>query len=101
MAKMRHWRQHFDPAAKYVWRRPAKRADGTFAQPGDEVDKAVVGHRLKRLWQLERIEIKDWVDPAVKAKQQAPTPKKTKAKAKKRAAAPAAIPPPPEPNFDN
>jgi hypothetical protein len=75
ITKFRDRRQRFDPSAEFVWRRrlqvshtdgPKGKRKPIFASPGDPVDKAslVGAAKLRRLWEAEYIELRDWELPS-------------------------------------
>ena len=69
MATQRHWKQSFDPNARFIYRKRRKFAldpEG-FMRPGElmpkEVQMQVGRHRLKMWWRAGWIELADFVAP--------------------------------------
>lgn len=60
----RHWKQHFDPDADYVFSRPMKVGldpENPNVIPGDDVPKELCDRNRLQLWfNAGFIEIKDW-----------------------------------------
>lgn len=84
--KFRHWKQRFDLNAEFIYRRrllvgekmkkhtvikdccpqQVEERVGVYVEQGDTVDKEFWGkHRLRRLWDSNAIELKDWKDPVL------------------------------------
>lgn len=67
--RQRHWKQKFDPAAEFVWRRSLT-FGGRRVRAGDPVDKDSLVHdprallvKLRRLWNAEYIELANFDAP--------------------------------------
>lgn len=74
MSKVRHWKQHWDPDAAFVFakRRKLGVAGIEYVNPGDDVTpeiRAELGpkadYRLRQWWEAKFIELKDWEAPEV------------------------------------
>ena len=59
MARLRHWRQRFNPNAAFVWRR-SRRFGGGNTVPG-EVVPPMKAHKLRNFWEAGVIELRDGV----------------------------------------
>lgn len=76
----RHYKQKFDPSpdAKYVWLCRRQWTEGPMTEVGDDVVENRPGD-FKKLWNINWIGLKDWVDPnAPKPKREPPKPPKVK-----------------------
>lgn len=63
--KLRHWKQRFNPNARFIWRRPTT-FFGTLYEAGTEVPEGLVtGAKLRRFWESQRIELFEFEDPNV------------------------------------
>ena len=56
----RHWKQRFDPAMRFVFRRATNYASRAY-KPGDPIPEELATHkgRLRRLWNARRIQL-EW-----------------------------------------
>lgn len=72
MAKMRHWKQHWDPEAPLVFSKRMKLGvcGKEYVEPGDPVTPEIMEalgpkakFRLKMWWQAGRVELADWTSP--------------------------------------
>lgn len=64
--KLRHWKQRYDPNAKFVWRRSVT-WDGEPVAIGSEIPASLAGNRakLKRFWASNIIELLAFDEPDV------------------------------------
>lgn len=80
MARIRHWKQHFDATAKLQFRRTTKvnRAGIETAQPGDAVTKELADFlgrlRLRRWWEAGIIELVEAEPETIKEPEVEPEP---------------------------
>lgn len=71
ISRRRHWKQRWDPDAKFIYRRALKLSDPETGKAfrvlvGDDVDSEFWGRgRLRRLWDQAAIELKDFEPPVV------------------------------------
>lgn len=71
----RHWKQKFDPAAKFIFLRrlklglDPKKPWVTIGDPVPTGDARLGKGRLKKWWEAEVIGLADWVDPDVKKRE--------------------------------
>ena len=62
--RLRHWKQRFDPNAKFIWR-TSKLWDGKMTVPGEEVDPEFAANKrnrnkLRNLWESGMIELAEF-----------------------------------------
>lgn len=78
--KLRHWKQRFDPNAKFIWRRPVNWA-GEKVKPGTVIPEALAENRVKlrRFWEARTIELAEFEAPDVLTGQAAAAPYKASA----------------------
>lgn len=61
---LRHWKQQFEPGAKFIWRRKSKWAGVTY-ESGTPLDPEIIPNKakLRRLWEAGRIELAQFTAP--------------------------------------
>lgn len=63
--KLRHWKQRFNPNARFMWRRFTL-FDGIGYDAGTEVPEGLLGRtKARRFWESNRIELWEFEDPNV------------------------------------
>ena len=62
--RRRHWKQRFDPDARFVFRRPCRLGTTDFAV-FDPVPEGLDPRLLRKLWNANRIELEAFVAPAL------------------------------------
>ena len=63
--KLRHWKQQFEPNAKFVWRRAMRwnKHDFVAGEPVPEWLQEQLGRRLRRFWESNMIELAEFAEP--------------------------------------
>lgn len=63
--KLRHWKQRFNPNARFMWRRNTT-FDATVFEAGTEVPEGLLSRvKIRRFWESKRIELWEFEDPNV------------------------------------
>lgn len=61
---LRHWKQRFNPNARFIFRKQTRWDGSTTFQPGDEVPPGLLPpHKLRRFWEAGRVELAEFDEP--------------------------------------
>ena len=56
--RLRHWKQRFEPGARFVWRRSINWKGDEMTVVGDRVPDDIGHGKLRRLWDARKIELR-------------------------------------------